>query len=168
MSKDHEHHAFFKAFRDRPVAGGGGLTRIVRPNAFPARIRSHHRRRTCLVVDAGHGGNRHGRRRKAHAVAAERPIALQSDHPQTYTVVPGDTLWSIAQRFLQNPWQWRDIWRQNPQVRNPNRIYPGDVLRFSYDASGKPQLEVAQREEIPLLKLSPQVRVESLTQPIPA
>jgi len=100
-------------------------------------------------------------------VAAERPIALQSDHPQTYTVVPGDTLWSIAQRFLQNPWQWRDIWRQNPQVRNPNRIYPGDVLRFSYDASGKPQLEVAQREEIPLLKLSPQVRVESLTQPIP-
>jgi len=62
----------------------------------------------------------------------------------------------IAQRFLQNPWQWRDIWRQNPQIRNPNRIYPGDVLKFSYDASGKPQLEVSERAEVPLLKLSPE------------
>lgn len=95
------------------------------------------------------------------------PIALRPDHPQTYTVVPGDTLWDIAGRFLQNPWQWREIWRQNPQIRNPNRIYPGDVLRFSYDASGQPQLEVAEREDVPLIKLSPQIRVEELTQPIP-
>lgn len=101
------------------------------------------------------------------APAAEGPVTLRPDHPETYTVKPGDTLWSIAQRFLQHPWQWRQIWRQNPRIRNPNRIYPGDVLRFSYDPSGKPQLEVAQREDVPLLKLAPEVRVESLTQPIP-
>ncbi|MDG4548929.1 MAG: LysM peptidoglycan-binding domain-containing protein [Candidatus Contendobacter sp.] len=100
-------------------------------------------------------------------VSATAPVALRPDHPQTYTVAPGDTLWSIAQRFLQNPWQWRDIWRQNPQIRNPNRIYPGDVLKFSHDPSGKPQLEVAERAEVPLLKLSPEVRIETLTQPIP-
>ncbi|KAB2935762.1 MAG: LysM peptidoglycan-binding domain-containing protein [Candidatus Contendobacter sp.] len=98
---------------------------------------------------------------------AAAPVALRPDHPQTYTVAPGDTLWSIAQRFLQNPWQWRDIWRQNPQIRNPNRIYPGDVLKFSHDATGQPQLEVAERVEVPLLKLSPEARVETLTQPIP-
>jgi LysM repeat protein len=98
---------------------------------------------------------------------APGPIALRPDHPQTYTVVPGDTLWSIAGRFLQNPWQWREIWRQNPQVSNPNRIYPGDVLRFSYDAGGQPQLEVAEREDTPLIRLSPQIRVEELSQPIP-
>ena len=101
------------------------------------------------------------------AAAAPAPVALRPNHPQTYTVVPGDTLWSIAERFLQNPWQWRDIWRQNPQIRNPNRIYPGDVLKFSVDASGKPRLEVSERAEVPLLKLSPEVRVETLTQPIP-
>ncbi len=101
------------------------------------------------------------------APVAEGPVALRPDHPETYTVKPGDTLWSIAGRFLQNPWQWRQIWRQNPRIRNPNRIYPGDVLRFSRSADGKPQLEVAEREEVPLLKLSPEVRVESLTQPIP-
>ena len=104
---------------------------------------------------------------KPGAVAETAPVALRPDHPQTYTVVPGDTLWSIAGRFLQKPWQWRQIWRQNPQIRNPNRIYPGDVLKFSYDPSGKPQLEVGERAEVPLLKLSPEVRVETLTQPIP-
>jgi LysM repeat protein len=101
------------------------------------------------------------------SVAAQAPVVLRPDHPQTYTVVPGDTLWSIAGRFLQHPWQWRQIWRQNPQIRDPNRIYPGDVLRFSYDANGQPQLEVAEREETPLIKLSPEVRVEELSQPIP-
>lgn len=106
-------------------------------------------------------------RTDSSAMAVPTPVALQPDHPQTYTVAPGDTLWSIARRFLQNPWQWREIWRQNPQVRNPNRIYPGDLLKFSHDASGKPQLEVAEHQEVPLLKLSPQVRVETLTQPIP-
>ena len=95
------------------------------------------------------------------------PVALRPDHPQTYTVVPGDTLWSIAGRFLKNPWQWRKIWRQNSQLRNPNRIYPGDVLHCSHNADGQPQLEVAEHDEIPLIKLSPTVRTEDLNQPIP-
>ena len=103
----------------------------------------------------------------AGAAPAPAPVVLRQDHPQTYTVVPGDTLWSIAGRFLQNPWQWREIWRQNPQLRNPNRIYPGDVLQFSHDADGQPQLAVAERDEVPLIKLSPKVRVEELSQPIP-
>ncbi|QQS54053.1 MAG: LysM peptidoglycan-binding domain-containing protein [Candidatus Competibacteraceae bacterium] len=101
------------------------------------------------------------------AGAAPAPVVLRQDHPQTYTVAPGDTLWSIAGRFLRDPWQWREIWRQNPQLRNPNRIYPGDVLQFSHDADGQPQLAVAERDEVPLIKLSPEVRIEELSQPIP-
>ena len=96
----------------------------------------------------------------------QAPVVVRPDHPQTYTVAPSDTLWSIAGRFLQNPWQWRQIWRQNPQVRNPHRIYPGDVLRFSYDANGNPQLELSQGGEVPLIKLSPEIRVDTISQPI--
>lgn len=103
----------------------------------------------------------------AAGTATPLPVALRPDHPQTYTVALGDTLWNIAGRFLQNPWQWREIWRQNPQLRNPNRIYPGDVLQFSHDADGQPQLAVAERDEVPLIKLSPEVRIEELSQPIP-
>jgi len=170
MSKDHEHHAFLKASRDRPVAGDGPA-RIVRPTAFRARTQAD-QRRTPLALGSDRSGvsGATGAGTGAPATsapAAEEPIPLRPDHPQTYTVVPGDTLWSIAQRFLQKPWQWRQIWRQNAQIRDPNRIYPGDVLRFSYDPRGKPLLEVAEREDVPLLKLTPQARTETLTQPIP-
>lgn len=45
-----------------------------------------------------------------------------------YIVQYGDTLWDIASEQLNNPHQWRDIHRGNPQIANPNLIYPGDVL----------------------------------------
>lgn len=90
-------------------------------------------------------------------------VALNPSHPETYVVVRGDTLWDIAGRFLQKPWQWPQIWRENPQIRNPHWIYPGDELRLIY-VDGKPQLTVGRPSD---LRLSPQVRVSPLEQAIP-
>jgi hypothetical protein len=54
---------------------------------------------------------------------------LAEGAPERYVVVPGDTLWSIASRFLKSPWKWNDLWKLNQeQIPNPNRIVPGDVL----------------------------------------
>ena len=50
--------------------------------------------------------------------------------PESYTVQPGDTLWNLSQRFLNNPWYWPKIWSYNPKLENPNWIRPGSVLRF--------------------------------------
>ncbi|MDQ3287827.1 MAG: LysM peptidoglycan-binding domain-containing protein [Pseudomonadota bacterium] len=63
-----------------------------------------------------------------YAVAAE----IRRDHPDTYVVKRGDTLWDIAGRFLERPWLWPEIWQANPQIANPHLIYPGDVISLAY------------------------------------
>ena len=64
----------------------------------------------------------------AHALAQD----LVEGHPDTYVVQEGDTLWSIAAKFLQRPWLWPEIWQANPQIANPHAIYPGDVISLAY------------------------------------
>lgn len=91
--------------------------------------------------------------------------ALNPNHPDSYTVVKGDTLWDISGRFLRSPWRWPDVWYANPQVKNPHLIYPGDVISLTYDANGKPILSVKRGH--PSLKLSPGVRSERIDRAIP-
>lgn len=56
---------------------------------------------------------------------------ITRDQPASrhYTVQPGDTLSSIAQRFYGNPADWQPLYQLNRSVvQNPNLIYRGEVL----------------------------------------
>ncbi|MCL4821831.1 MAG: LysM peptidoglycan-binding domain-containing protein [Vicinamibacteria bacterium] len=47
-----------------------------------------------------------------------------------HTVVAGETLMGITQKYLGSSAGWRDNWRLNPDVSDPNRLSPGQKLRI--------------------------------------
>lgn len=101
---------------------------------------------------------------------------IRQDAPVQYVVKKGDTLWDIAKRFLNNAWQWPQIWYANDQVRNPHLIYPGDVLSLVM-VDGHPRLmlgaqpaqsgQSAQPVTENTEKLSPQIIESPLNAAIP-
>jgi nucleoid-associated protein YgaU len=97
---------------------------------------------------------------------AQAQVQLKDGHPETYTVVKGDTLWDISGRFLSQPWKWPELWQGNPQIQNPNLIFPGDTLSLTY-VNGQPRLSVNRGASAGTIKLSPTVRSTPMAQAIP-
>ena len=99
--------------------------------------------------------------------------AFQQQYPMRYVVKKGDTLWGISKRFLIQPWYWTNIWYDNPQVKNPHLIYPGDVLSV-VAINGQKRVTIVEageyhgvdtgrttRDGLPIVRYSPHMRVDN-------
>ncbi len=69
----------------------------------------------------------------AAVVKKEEPAAAPAPSPavtenKTHTVQKGDTLWAIAKKYYGNGSQYPKIVSANPDIKNPNLIYPGQVF----------------------------------------
>lgn len=90
-----------------------------------------------------------------------KPLELVANAPDRYVVTAGDTLWGIAGKFVNDPYRWPSLWRLNDeQIRNPHRIYPGQVLLLRRGA--EPTLEIEA------VRMSPRQIDTPLVQEIPA
>lgn len=68
-----------------------------------------------------------------------------------YTVVNHDTLWGISERFLKNPFKWPAVWKQNPHIKNPDLIYPGDKVRLG--PNGIEVIAATPKQEAPKVEV---------------
>lgn len=89
--------------------------------------------------------------------------ALSPSAPDSYTVQSGDTLWRISGLFLRQAWRWPELWGMNLQaIANPHLIYPGQELYLD-KSNGYARLSTSRAGGTPTVKLSPQVRSQSLS-----
>jgi LysM repeat protein len=86
-----------------------------------------------------------------------QPLELADGAPDRHIVTSGDTLWGIAAKFLKDPYRWGELWKLNAEeIRNPQRIYPGQVIVL--DKSGnEPRIKLVtvteeRREYVEALK----------------
>lgn len=94
---------------------------------------------------------------------ASHALTLKPNAPERYVVQRGDSLWSIACRYLQHPWEWRELMHANPKIKNPNKLYVGAVLSLRYYRNN-PYIKVLSNGTV---KLSPTPRSEPLDDLIP-
>ncbi len=92
------------------------------------------------------------------------PVRWRADRPQNYVVKPDDTLLQVAGVFLEQPWRWQEVWRPAAGTA-ATQLYPGQIIEL-VDEPGQPHLRPATASAADTVRLSPQARVEALSQPI--
>jgi hypothetical protein len=75
---------------------------------------------------------------------------IQASASEEYIIKKGDTLWDISGDILNDNFLWPKIWKANPQIKNPDLIYPGERIII-------PTKEELRRLELPVKKAKPVV-----------
>lgn len=92
----------------------------------------------------------------------------QTPEYKDYTVTKGDTLWDISNNELKDPFLWPKVWKENPEIKNPDLIYPGQKIRIPLYLLQKEIKPVVKPEIMPEIRpeMKQEVRVEQKPAPV--
>lgn len=83
-------------------------------------------------------------------------LPIQAFAESSYTVKPGDSLWRIAEKYQIGV---TEIIEANPQLENPDLIYPNDKLKI-------PNIDAIKHTEHIVIQLTNQERAENGLEPL--
>jgi hypothetical protein len=86
-------------------------------------------------------------------------ITAQESEYKDYTIMKGDTLWDISSKELKDSFLWPKVWKENPGIENPDRIYPGQKIKIP--------LYLLQKEIIPAIKPVTKPAEKPIAKPVP-
>lgn len=86
--------------------------------------------------------------------ASSNGVNAQDTMSEEYIIKNGDTLWDISKSKLEDSFLWPKLWKENPQIKNPDLIYPGDKIIIPSKKIIIPMVEAPKEplmEEVPVV-----------------
>lgn len=74
-----------------------------------------------------------------------------------YKVLEGDTLWDISTKEIHDPFLWPKIWKENPEIKNPDRISPAQTIKIP--------IRLLQKEQ-PLEEVTAEKAAAAIPEPV--
>ena len=91
----------------------------------------------------------------------------QDQEYKEHTVSKGETLWGISSQEIVDPFLWPKIWKENPGIKNPDLIYPGEKIRIPFYLLRKETQPTAAQKMPERERAIPEVKPESKKEPEP-
>jgi len=94
-------------------------------------------------------------------------LIAQMQEYKDYTVLKGDTLWDISKKELKDPFLWPKIWKENPTITNPDKIYPKQKIKIPlYLAQKEISLPETPKKEVEVKKEEPKIEIPKKIEPV--
>jgi hypothetical protein len=92
----------------------------------------------------------------------------QIQETKEYKVLKGDTLWDISKKELSDSFLWPKIWKENPAITNPDKVYPGQIIIIPLYLIQPEKKEVEEAAPAPPPPPAPPTQVIEKETPPPA